>query len=253
MAQIKKTSKKTTTPKPKTPKDPNKPKTPRKKKGTTAAAAVPTPAPIPKIPTVVSFILDESGSMSPYQKEVINGFNYYIASLRSKGESDDYRLSVTKFSNYAKTSYTNRPLSQVETLNYLNYRPAGGTALYDAIWDNVNGLAPQLLTVDGHRQSAIVVIFTDGEENSSFRANRSMITSLIKAKESEGNWTFVYLGANQDSWRVAEGLGVQIGNVANFYVANSSGVLRDMAVATVSNRECMETDRSRGLAPQTNT
>ena len=56
---------------------------------------------------------------------------------------------------------------------------------------------------------------TDGQENASTEYNQRKIFDLIKEKEKE-NWTFIFLGANQDSWLAGHAIGVSRGNTMNY-------------------------------------
>lgn len=51
----------------------------------------------------------------------------------------------------------------------------------------------------------MVVVFTDGEENASRRWTRDALFSRIERLEAAG-WSFVFLGANQDSYAESRGL-----------------------------------------------
>src|SRR3990167_10485586 len=77
---------------------------------------------------------------------------------------------------------------------------------------------------------------TDGLENTSKEFNQTQIFDLIKRKENEGNWTFVYLGANQDSFAVGGSLGFARGNTIN-YTSTSDGhthAMRNLSRSTIN-------------------
>lgn len=77
------------------------------------------------------------------------------------------------------------------------------------------------------------VIMTDGHENASTEYNLETFRALIKAKEKDG-WTFVYLGANQDSYKVGAQFGMSASNIANYSTKNTKHALRQMSVATMT-------------------
>ena len=56
----------------------------------------------------------------------------------------------------------------------------------------------------GHR-AQIVAVFTDGLENASRQWTRAELFDAITARKKDG-WTFVLMGANQDSYAEADGL-----------------------------------------------
>ncbi|OXA54909.1 putative RNA-directed DNA polymerase from transposon X-element [Folsomia candida] len=49
-------------------------------------------------------------------------------------------------------------------------------------------------------ERVLVLIMTDGEENSSKKATSSSVKAMIRKKESLGTWTFAYIGENPDGW-----------------------------------------------------
>jgi len=65
------------------------------------------------------------------------------------------------------------------------------------------------------RQNVIIVVFSDGEENSSREFTRDKIFELIERRRAEG-WTIVFLGANQDSYAQGGRMGFAAGNTQNF-------------------------------------
>jgi len=78
----------------------------------------------------------------------------------------------------------------------------------------------------------LCIIMTDGEENSSKEYTRKKVFSLIKAKEKD-TWSFVYLGADQDAWSNAKGLGLLKGNVMAYCSSDTTNTMRDLGESTV--------------------
>jgi hypothetical protein len=92
------------------------------------------------------------------------------------------------------------------------------TPLYDAA-----GLL--LDRAEAHRgdpDDQLVVVFTDGHENASHEWTHKRLFRRINKLRSLG-WTFVFLGANQDSYAVGGQLAMPAGNVSNFH-ADAAGV-----------------------------
>ena len=71
-------------------------------------------------------------------------------------------------------------------------------------------------------------------ENRSRQQTKETIRALIEAKEATGRWTFTYLGANQDAWVEASKMGMAVGNVAGYAVADMVGTMRMAAASTVT-------------------
>ena len=57
---------------------------------------------------------------------------------------------------------------------------------------------------------------TDGLENSSHEFTKAQIKEMITHQQDDYQWKFVFLGANQDAFAEARGLGMDPQNVANF-------------------------------------
>lgn len=165
----------------------------------------------PKQRVLVNVILDKSGSMANKLKDVIEGFNAYLDGL-AKEDKVDYLFSLTLFDTQVAYRHVAVPLAGVQKLNEKTYLPGGNTALNDAIGITVRKVEADRPQVD----KVITVIMTDGEENSSREWAHDAVRSLITQKESEGTWTFVFLGASLDAWEQGRRYGVPLANVAQY-------------------------------------
>ena len=178
--------------------------------------------------TVGGMILDETGSMDPIKKSTISAVNEYISSL--KKQKGEFLFTLTKFnSEKIETPYVNKDIKKVEKLTEETYVPNFMTPLYDAVVDTVEKMV-EMVKQD---QKVVMVIMTDGEENSSVRHDEKCLKDLIKKLQGEGNWTFVFLGANQDSWQMASKMGIYAGNVMNWN-STDRGVKNAMYSLTAS-------------------
>jgi len=73
--------------------------------------------------------------------------------------------------------------------------------------------------------TALVVILTDGYEHASREFKAEQIRSMIKTKEEQGNWSFLFVGATVDTWIDAESLGMQKGNVVLYKPENTGSAM----------------------------
>lgn len=179
----------------------------------------------PKKNTVlVNFILDKSGSMTSVRDATISGYNEYIQTLK-KDKKSDYELTLTLFDTDVVTILP-APISKISNLTLDFYRPTGMTALYDAVCSTIQGVKEK------KGQKVLVVIMTDGLENASQEYTEKDMKKLIKDREKKGNWTFVYLGANQDAYAVAQKYGINQANTVSFN-ATARGMAASMG--TVAN------------------
>jgi len=174
---------------------------------------------------LVNVILDKSGSMTTKVKDVIGGLNLYLDELAKEPEVD-YGFSLTLFDTVVEMKYNAVLLAKVVKLDETTYRPSGHTALLDAIGNTV-----QEVKTDGYHKT-VVVIMTDGEENSSREWTLQAIRELIRSKEAAGNWTFVFLGANLDACTQGYTLGVAMANSVRYDPANYPAVLHSLAKCT---------------------
>ena len=54
----------------------------------------------------------------------------------------------------------------------------------------------------------IFFIITDGEENASVEFTNSKIKEMVKLQKDTYSWDFIFLGANIDSFSVADSIGI---------------------------------------------
>lgn len=160
--------------------------------------------------TVVDFILDRSGSMSNVWMPTIDGFNEYIEGLKDDG--NDYRVSLTLFDTEIEHPFKDKSIQDVPRLTQEVYYPRGGTALYDAVCSTVEKAHRH----DSSNTKHLVVIMTDGYENSSHEYHERDMKRIKDQYTAEGNWTFVFLGSNQDAWATASRWGYSQMNTATY-------------------------------------
>lgn len=172
--------------------------------------------------TIVNFILDKSGSMCICQDATISGFNKYLKILKKqKSKKNKIFFTLTLFDTLFNKLYTSMPINRVKPLNHDTYIPDGMTALYDAVVETVEETASKIDDMKNARSReekihSLVIIMTDGQENSSTRHNQDCLRELISGLRKSEDWTFVFLGANQDSWLTASSWGFSAGNIANW-------------------------------------
>lgn len=161
--------------------------------------------------THVFCILDRSGSMGSIAKATVDGFNEYLETLKQK--SKGVRFNLTQFDHEVETPFVDQPIKDVHPL-VLNesYIPRGMTALLDATCQTLVDAEAKV----GDKDKALVCIITDGMENSSKEYTGEQMRDMVKRLEGKKNWTFTYLGANQDAWDTARHWGFSQGNVSSF-------------------------------------
>jgi uncharacterized protein YegL len=181
--------------------------------------------------TMICLILDRSGSMQGRENDVIGGVNSFIE--EQKKLPDPASVAFVRFDTDATERFRPmKPLAEVEPLTRSDYQPRGGTPLLDAVGRTVTALDEDWKTEKPER--CIVVIVTDGEENSSKEYTKAKIQALIKARQDSGMWAFIYLGANVDAFHEAGSLGIAAANTAG-YTNTAAGVkhMYDTAASSV--------------------
>ncbi len=167
----------------------------------------------------VGLLVDESGSMQGNQSAVIGGINEFVAKLASDQNGTRVLATLGMFDLHGndkvvRTKFRSIPVAEVDTLGPDAYSPRGATPLNDAVVHTIRSMDKRVKK--GHR--AMLVVLTDGFENSSETSSRDVRT-LILEREKRG-WEFIYLGANQDAWAESSRVGI-VGRGKSFNVPAS--------------------------------
>lgn len=173
--------------------------------------------------TEIVCIIDKSGSMWPLKDDVIGGFNNFLEEQKKvKGKA---KITTTVFDTTYEILYNGKSLNEVEPLNEDTYAPSGMTALLDAVGRTVDEVGKRLKDTeeDKRPEKVIVVIMTDGEENSSKEYERKQIKEKIEHQQDKYKWEFVFLGANIDAFAEANSFGISAINTQQF-AATGDGI-----------------------------
>jgi len=183
--------------------------------------------------TIVTFILDESGSMMAVRDETISGFNEYVQTLQVDKTPTLIKLLSFNSINFS-TLYDFDDIQTVEPMDRRMYSPSSGTPLYDAI---VRGMmaTENFLEISGKQANVMFTIMTDGMENSSRYFTFSDVAEMVEQKEKEG-WIFTFLGANQNAWREGRKFGIKGKYASNYRSSNPKEAFRVMAESTARAR-----------------
>jgi len=126
-------------------------------------------------------------------------------------------LGLTRFDT--QIDHLVRPFAVFEDVKDITFvEPRGGTALNDGIGEAVVilGEALAMLEEDERPGKVIVVIVTDGEENSSREYTLDRVKTMIEKQQDEFSWEFIFLGANIDAFDTGGGYGIPQSRSANF-------------------------------------
>lgn len=174
---------------------------------------------IPK-ETYYLLIVDASSSMNPLTNSTISGVNEQIDTIKQLEKDhpeQKYNMSFIHFNSKVTIEYSERNSNALEHINKSNYKCNGMTSLLDAIGVGVRNLNEKIGDkIKSGDATAVVVIITDGEENSSREFDGRKVKSMIEELQSTGRWTFTFVGANIDSLSTAKPYGIDSKNVMQF-------------------------------------
>jgi hypothetical protein len=158
--------------------------------------------------THLYFLLDRSGSMESIRQDIVGGFDAFIAEQRR--QPGRCRVSLSQFDDEYTEVYADRPIADVPSLVL---QPRGTTAMLDAIGRLIVTTGQRLAALpEPERPGTVLVgIMTDGLENASREYTRPQVRAMIQRQTREFDWTFLYMGANQDAVEVGTGLGIDAG------------------------------------------
>jgi hypothetical protein len=184
-------------------------------------------------PTLIEFVLDETGSMSDCLSAVIEGYNAFLSEQRALGTS--CQVTLTKFDTGGlKTPYTDLDVNMVPPLTRNTYLPGHSTNLYDAICTRAADVAVRTagFTV---KPNVVIVVMTDGHENGSRTYSANSVREMI-AKQSQEGVTFVYMGSTADATSIGRSLGFPEGNIKQFSASETRETFTKLAAATTAYR-----------------
>lgn len=162
--------------------------------------------------THYQLIVDRSGSMSDCIEATIDGFNEQLKRIRHmemEFPEQDIRIGLTLFNDTVNQIRMGDPVKDMLQMNRKNYVPAGTTALLDAIGKTMQLLEEREVSRNDLPITYVVVILTDGYENSSEYFNLAQVRAMIQRLEATGRWTFSFIGATLDAVDVAKQMAIK--------------------------------------------
>lgn len=214
--------------------------------------------------TYLVFILDQSGSMQ-YGKDItISGFNEQVKILKENAHlGGDTKVSLVTFGanrkgepalslsqilaagsrnqSYSNTdevwfNYENIDPVNLPLLTDDNYKPEGGTPLYDALGEAIAFLKKQP-DINDPNTAVFISAFTDGDENTSKKYTAPLLKETVESLTKTGRWTFALIGARNGIESLGSLLSIKKENRMGFDPSNNiekSNSFRAMAGATTA-------------------
>ena len=170
--------------------------------------------------THISAIIDRSGSMSSIKTDTEGGFNTFVAD--QKALPGTATLSLTIFDDVIQLVHD---MVDIQDVPHFHLHPRNMTAMLDAIGVTITNLGEKLAKMDESErpEKVLVVIVTDGQENSSKEYSFARIKEMIKEQHDTYQWEFIFLGANQDAVLAGEQIGISRGKSMS-YATTKAGV-----------------------------
>lgn len=152
--------------------------------------------------TLMTVIIDDSGSIdgANLTKSIIIGQNTMMTSLENSKQKDNILIAQWKLGNNAELLHSYLPVEQAVRLDKVNYNPQHSTALYDVWIDALasNVAYAQQLKSAGTPVKSIVVVITDGQDNSSRKYRigdcKKINTDLLQSEQ----FILAFVGAGRD-------------------------------------------------------
>ena len=199
-------------------------------------------------PVHISVVLDRSGSMASISDDVVGGFNTFLAEQRK--QEGGGRVTLVQFDGQDpfEILIDGEDLDAGTDLDPARYIPRGNTPLYDAVGRMIAKIDAEIVErADAGKpiEDQVVVIVTDGYENASREFSGKMISELIEARKLR-TWAFVFLGADDATFKEGEAMGVSSANTAQWDATGegTAAMFSRVSQATSSYRAMGRADRT---------
>ena len=180
--------------------------------------------------TIITFVLDETGSMADIFDDTVNGFNDYVEVLQDQILGEAY-FSCLKFdANHMSWLCEAEELMSVPKLGPDNYSPGSMTPLYDACMEGIR--ATEETVEEAFAPPRVIVVFqTDGFENASRRYRKDDLAAKIDEKKKL-DWQFVFLGAGINAYDTTQDLGIDPKSTVSYGRNKSRDMFKTLAANT---------------------
>jgi uncharacterized protein YegL len=184
--------------------------------------------------THIAMIIDRSGSMSSCWKDVMGGYTELVK--QNKEEPGKCTFTVAAFDTEYELLEDFTDIKDVK--DELTVTPRGGTALLDAIGKTIVTVGENLAKMKekDRPMKVMVVVQTDGEENSSKEFKKEDIKKLIEEQTNTYKWQFQFIGASLASINEARNWGFAASNMSTYNTTNSNATFSTLGLKMRSAR-----------------
>jgi len=182
----------------------------------------------PAATTLVTFLLDRTGSMQSIKDDTIGAFNAYLDTLKKKGGG--IAFSFLQFDSISIDRVcVNRPVEEVAPLTDETFQPRASTPLIDAACKTIEAVG-EALARRSDDPKVVICIQTDGMENASTEHTWEELNLLIKQKSQLG-WQFNFMGAGIDAYEQGRQMGIPAAATVSYDKASRPATVRAFAAA----------------------
>ena len=164
--------------------------------------------------TYYQFILDNSSSMGPCWLQTLSAYNEHLDEIKqivTKYPDQQVEVSLCTFNNTVLHPRIDQPIHEFNYLRSRDINPKGMTALLDAIGTSVDRIQElHGAEINANKASVVCIILTDGEENASRYYDFPTIARRIDDLEATEKWSFTFIGADIDAWRIGRMLNIKM-------------------------------------------
>ena len=192
----------------------------------------------------VGIARDHSVSMQGITRAARDDYNDNIAAIQEAGRENsiDTIVSTVKFGQGVQREVVNSNVNVLQPL-FAYEANQGSTSLWDAVGELIT-LLEAVPDRNDPNVSFLIMVITDGEENSSRKWSGSSLATKIRALQATDRWTFTF--------RVPSGYGRQIRNIGipegniNEWETTTKGMEKS-SQATISATRAYYSGRASGL------
>ncbi len=143
-------------------------------------------------PMNVHVVIDRSGSMQGIRDDAIGGFNTFLKDTKGPGQKWWVWLFDTQGIDLIQDGVAS---SKVDKLTTENFVPRAGTPLYDAVGSAI-AKAKQVRKT----KLNILMVLTDGQENSSKEWTAAAVKKELTRLADEENWQVIFVAVGAEAW-----------------------------------------------------
>jgi hypothetical protein len=168
--------------------------------------------------THIGVLIDRSGSMQTLKPEIISK---ELTQFIKDQKGGKVTVTAARFDDIYEVFIQNKTASEVE-FTAKDIEPRNTTALYESLCRIIDDVGNELSNMTTTRPGkVIIVVLTDGEENSSKgiyagEGGRKILFDKITHQKEVYNWLFFFMGTNIDALKTGKNIGISPSTCINF-------------------------------------